>query len=189
MADNAYFPIVNYGILDWDVNTVPYREFDVVRVPSGAASGQYLVSTSDNNTGVGVPTGSGLNVGDWINFQFSGLDFTDIWQGSYESAMTHEPRTIITQFGDGYFQRAADGANHEQLIFDVTFKDIPNKEAKSLLSFFEYKGSVGKFKLTLPDPYGVQKIFVATNWTHQFGGFNRNTVTTKVVEVFDQSFE
>jgi len=189
MPDNPFFAITSFTIEDWNTGSFPYREFDVVKVPSGAASGQFLVSISDNNTGNGIPSGSGQNIGDWVNYQYSGLDFRGIWNPSFDSSINHEPRTNYIQFGDGYFQREANGVNHQQIILNATFQEIPDNEAKSLMSFFEYKGGVGKFKMTLPTPYGGEKLYVAKNWKHNFNGYNRNNIDTLFIEVFDQSFE
>ena len=190
MAKNPFYPIVSVNISDWSVSNAPYSQYDVVYAPSGPAAGQCLISTYDGNVESGVPASldGGAGLGAWENFQNEDFDFSDVWTPSYNASTTHEPNVSYIQFGDGYTQRQANGTNHQRFVFDVSFEDVSNAEAKSVLSFFEYKGGVGKFKVTIPEPFGVQKLFIAKDWSHQFAGYDRNTITAKFIEVFDKSF-
>ena len=188
MAENPYYPIKKVSVSNFSTSNYPYSQYDVVQVPSGPASGQYLVSTSDNNLTAGIPNVLNEATGNWYNFQDPTFDFANVWTPSYTSNVTEEPVVNYHQFGDGYMQRVADGINHQRLVFDLVFQDCNDAEIKSLLAFFEYKGGVGKFVYTMPKPYDTEKIFVCKNWRHQFTQYKRHNLTAQLVEVFDNSF-
>ena len=164
---------------------MPYSLYDVVQVPSGAASGQYLVSSTENNLTIGIPNIIDGATGNWYNFQDSNFDFANIWKPSYTSNINSEPKVIYHQFGDGYSQRSSDGMNHQRLVFDVIFQDCGDKEIKSLLAFFEYKGGTSYFYYTIPEPYNTRKKFTCKNWRHQFVSYNRHNLTAQFSEEFD----
>lgn len=188
MTDNPYFQIKKIKVDTFNSSNLPYSQYDVVQVPSGPASGQYLVSTTENNLTIGIPNAVDDATGSWYNFQDPDFNFADVWLPSYSTNVTNEPKVNYHQFGDGYMQRVADGINHERLIVDVVFQDSSDAEIKSLLAFFEYKGGVGKFKYTMPPPYDIEKIFICKNWRHQFVQYKRHSLNAQFVEVFDNSF-
>ena len=45
--------------------------------------------------------------------------------------------TIVTQYGDGYIQRASDGINTQKEMWDILYDNLTNAELATLQSFFD----------------------------------------------------
>lgn len=172
------FPLRKYNIKNYSPSDSPYELYSVVRIASGAASGQYMVSiVDDNNTDPTSVSSSGSISGYWMNYEDPHLNFSDVWKPTYQTSAEFQPSVISFQFGDGYKQVSANGLNHNMTNFDINFEGIDGKEVKSILTYLEYKGGVQQFLYTPPEPFDAENTFVCPNWNFTHIGYNRYTLT------------
>ena len=60
-------------------------------------------------------------------------------------------RVHVSQFGDGYEHRIADGINNLEQTLSVSFSTRPKAEIDDLVAFFESLGGVSKFRFDIED--------------------------------------
>jgi len=58
---------------------------------------------------------------------------------------------IVTEFGDGYNQRAVDGINETRYMYNVSWSNIDTERMRTLRDFFLGTKCVTAFKWTPPD--------------------------------------
>ena len=61
------------------------------------------------------------------------------------------PRVFITDFGDGYEQRLANGINNLVESYSITFNNRTKEEIDDITAFFANKGAVTAFNYVIPD--------------------------------------
>jgi len=64
---------------------------------------------------------------------------------------TSEPVLFLTQFGDGYEQRVANGINNLKQTFSINFENRTKEEIDDIIAFFVNKAGVTSFDFTYPD--------------------------------------
>lgn len=64
---------------------------------------------------------------------------------------SNEPNVILSEFGDGYEQRLANGINNLKQEFSVNFAQRPKDEIDDITTFFESKKGAISFDFTVPD--------------------------------------
>ena len=60
-------------------------------------------------------------------------------------------RVFLTEFGDGYEQRLANGINNLVEDYSLTFNNRTKEEIDDITAFFANKGAVTAFTFTIPD--------------------------------------
>jgi phage-related protein len=65
------------------------------------------------------------------------------------------PSVLMIKFGDGYEQRAANGINSIQELFDVSFSPRQKSEIDDIIDFLDSKKGVTSFNFTIPDTNGT----------------------------------
>lgn len=103
------------------------------------------------------------------------------------STITTSPRTIKSEFGDGYQQVIADGINYLPRSGTLEHPYIDNATAATLLSFLRSNsaGQVVTIKNLMEDPSGATTLNVRIiNWSHSFDGITQ-TYNVNFVEAFN----
>jgi phage-related protein len=168
--------------IDTYSSTATYAKHDVVKVVNGS-SFYYFVSARDNNKS-NLDTGSYTSNSWWKRFDDFNNDFADVWTPSYTTNAAVEPRVINATLEDGVTQLARDGINTNILAFNLIFENVSNREAKSLLCFFELQGASRAFQWTVPEPYNKRLKFELVSISHQYIKKNVNTVSVTIQQSF-----
>lgn len=90
------------------------------------------------------------------------------------------PRVLLTQFGDGYAHRIADGINSKNISWDLTFNSRDLTEAASIISFFESANGVTKFQFTPPDEQ-TQYNVICPDWRLSYESSISRSISAKFV--------
>ena len=113
-----------YNIDGWDKNSKNYKVNDVI-----SHGGHFWYCVKDHESADSTEkTPSATNQAYWNgvrNILAAGISRTwpyFFWSPSYNIAITHQPRIISLQLGDGYEQRMPDGLNHDRLEFNLNFE-------------------------------------------------------------------
>lgn len=94
----------------------------------------------------------------------------------------HQPRTLRTQMGDGYVQRAEDGINSDLTVASWKWTNLYESEALYILEFFEnHKGFIA-FEWQRPARSGVRK-YICTAWTESWKSGKYCNITAEFEEV------
>jgi len=66
---------------------------------------------------------------------------------------THQENSsvVVTEFGDGYNQRAVDGINNNRYVYNVSWSNIDTARMRILRDFLRGTNCVTAFKWTPPD--------------------------------------
>lgn len=163
-------------------STTTYAKHDVVKRANGNSE-YYFVSARDNNNG-NLDTGSYTSNSWWKRFDDYTIDFADVWTPTYSTSADIEPRVINATLDDGTTQLARDGINTVPLRFNLAFENITNREAKSLLCFFELQGSTRAFHWTTPVPYEKRLAFTLSSLRHQYIKKDVNNVNIGLEQSF-----
>jgi len=102
------------------------------------------------------------------------------------SSINTNPRTIKTEFGDGYQQVIADGINFLPRSGTLEHPLIDNATAATLLAFLRSNsaGQVVTIKNLMEDPTGASTLNVRiVNWSHSFDGITQN-YSVNFIEAF-----
>lgn len=100
---------------------------------------------------------------------------------SYALEISHEPRVLVSKFGEGYEQRLADGINSQLKRYAVTFDTRDNVEADGIEAFFVAQGAVAAFDWT--PPRGIAAKFVCRRWKKVLLNAANNVVQAEFDEV------
>lgn len=173
--------IKKYDISSYS-STKVYDRYDVVKVANGNSE-YYFVSTRDSNKGNLDTTNFTSGVW-WKRFDDFNNDFSDVWEPTYATAADVEPRVINSALDDGATLLARDGINTTILRFNLAFQDVTDKEAKSLLCFFDYMGATRSFFWTTPAPYQQRLPFAFTSLRHVYNKKNVNQVNVGIERSF-----
>ena len=101
----------------------------------------------------------------------------------YTAAYDMQPNVRVSNFGDGYEQRQANGINTQRKKWQLRFSLRSDTDADAITSFFETQGAVTSFDWA--DINGVTSRYVCREWNRSKDRYNLNTVTA----VFEQVFE
>lgn len=93
------------------------------------------------------------------------------------------PRVLVTQFGDGYAHRIADGLNSINTIWDVTFTSRSLVASASIISFFETAAGTIPFQWTPPDEV-TQYNVICPDWRLVYESPISRTITAKFIRVY-----
>ncbi len=173
--------IQNVQISGYD-NTVTYEKYDVVSVRTGIYPTYFvaLSGSAQNNSGQ-LNTGSYSSNAFWERLDDPTLNFSSIWVPSYQTALNIDVKPKLSPYGDGYIQKSDTSLFFNKLGYEVSFENIDNRELKSLVTLFEYKGGVDFVRLDIP-PFVTGRKFVGKNWKHTYIGDNINTFSVSMFE-------
>jgi len=104
---------------------------------------------------------------------------------SYSASAARQPRTRVSQFGDGYSQRQPDGINVLPEIWDLQFLNRDKTEGDAIDAFLALHAGVNFFEWTTPS--GVTANFICKSWTYALDRGNNVTITGRFEQVFDPS--
>jgi phage-related protein len=102
------------------------------------------------------------------------------------SVKTTKTRVLKNEYGDGYSQRAANGINNVYQEWTLVWQGHKKEDIDTLESFFEGLKGYQSFTWT---PYrgSTAKKFLCDTWDRRFVGAENDTLTVKIMEVFDLS--
>lgn len=160
-----------------------YSKYDVVKVTSNNKE-YYFVSVHEGGNTNNINTGNLLSNVYWKRFDDIGVDIKDIWTPSYSTAVEASPRFTDSQLEDGVMLATNDGINGKPLRFQLNFENVGDKEALSLLAFFDFVGQKRSFNWTTPFPYEKKLKFIATGIRHTFESKNRNNVIATIEQSY-----
>lgn len=170
--------INNIYISGYD-NTYTYDKYDMVSGQTGLYP-FYFVSAVTGNSGQLDNVGWASNAY-WKRFDDRNFLITDVWTPSFNTQVMMEPRSKLAPFGDGYVQRSDAGLFFNKVSYEMTSEHITNKELKSLVGFFEYKGGVDFIKTDIP-PFITGGKYIGRNWKHSYVGDNINNFSATLSE-------
>lgn len=102
---------------------------------------------------------------------------------SYGSNIMLEPKTRISNFGEGYEQRVPESINNSLIKIDLTFDTRGSLEARAINLFLQERSASEPFLYTPPDPFATLRLFVCRKWTNNVKFFDNNAVTATFEEV------
>lgn len=105
------------------------------------------------------------------------------YKPEYGAAKTIEPRVLLTDFGDGYSQRSADGINNNQEEWSLTWK-LPIADADILSAFFEARGGHESFDW-IPPRESTSRKWTIKNWSRSPWKVNGDSITATFKRTFD----
>lgn len=111
--------------------------------------------------------------------------FTPVRPPSVNGAREQDAwRVIRMNFGDGYSQRAEDGINNENNVWELTWENLTADEATDIVTFLKSKRGVESF-YWIPPREGVQSRWLCTGLSRTIIDLERDTVTATFERVFD----
>lgn len=173
--------IQNVQISGYDSN-VTYEKYDVVSAQTGIYPIYFvaLSGSAQNNSGQLDTSGYSSNAF-WKRFDDPTLNFSTVWIPTYQTALNVDIKPKLAPYGEGYAQKSDTSLFFNKLGYEVTFETIENRELKSLVSFFEYKGGVDFVRLDIP-PFATGRKFIGKNWKHTYVGDNINNFSVSMFE-------
>jgi phage-related protein len=153
-----------YNIAGWVDTSKKYYVNDIVSVGD-----RFWYCIKDHtSSAVNTPEIGSIYWDGSVNITIAGASKTwplFIWSPSYNLGIAHEPRVLTIQFGDGYEQRLTDGINNDKLSFTLNFDKRNKQEATAIIHFLASKSGRDPFFFKAPEPYGVMKKFICTQWS------------------------
>lgn len=173
--------INNIQISGYDSN-VTYEKYDVVSAQTGVYPIYFVAASgsAEGNQGQ-LDEINYLSNAYWKRFDDPDFVASTVWTASYQTALSVETRGKLSPYGDGYAQRADTSLFFNKMAYEMNVEHCDNREAKSLLAFFEYKGGVDFVKTDIP-PFITGRKFVGKNWKHTFVSDNINNFSASLFE-------
>jgi len=155
-----------------------YDKYDVVKRASGNKE-YYFVSVHDGNIGQLDISGFTSNT-HWKRFDDYNSNFNDIWVPTYSTSVEVEPRVINSSLDEGMTLMSRDGINTIPLRYKLSFENISDREAKSLLCYCDYIGASRSFNWITPKPYEKRLTFSLASAQHTYQKRNVNTINISI---------
>lgn len=111
-------------------------------------------------------------------------DFTYV-PATSGTSLSKEPRTLRTQFGDGYQQRIADGINTQPATWNLTF-NVVEADADVIEALFAGWRGVDAFTWTPPGTKSEIAV-ICTKWQRSYNSAHTATIAATFEEVFDSA--
>jgi phage-related protein len=166
---------------------VTYEKYDVVSAQTGIYPIYFVAASgsAESNQGQLDEVNYQSNAY-WKRFDDPNFNFSTIWTPSYQSSLNVDLRRKLSPYGDGYAQRADTNIFFNKQGYEMTVENCDNRELKSLLAFFEYKGGVDFIKTDIP-PFITGRKFVGKNWKHTYVSDNINNFSASLFEFVSDS--
>lgn len=100
------------------------------------------------------------------------------------SEITKKPRTLVSEFGDGFLQRVGDGINTIKEKVAVIINDLTPAEADEVDQFFTRHGGYKFFYWTAPGKQKPKK-YICVEWAYAYQTPHFCGVRANFEEVFD----
>lgn len=110
--------------------------------------------------------------------------FTPPRNPNVDFQVSHEPRVISAQMGDGYTQRTPSGINHQPRTWSLRWDPITVAEADTIETFLRARGGSEAFWWTPPRGGGAVKV-ICPRWTRVESQWNASGIAAAFVETFD----
>lgn len=107
---------------------------------------------------------------------------TFTWDCAPVPELTKQPRVLMTNFGDGYVQRAKDGINTVRAVYSLFF-GRNNTDADAIIAFLDARGGSESFDWTPPG--GSSSIKAICREYHRVLEKNGSVVTATFEQVFE----
>ena len=109
--------------------------------------------------------------------------FTPVPAPTYPLDAETVTRSLNANFGDGYTQRGADGLNASQVTYSLTWENLTDAEADTIIAFFLARGGYEAFYWTPPTASPLK--FVVQKWSRSQGDYNAYSLKAMFIQVFD----
>lgn len=103
---------------------------------------------------------------------------------SFGSRKLTKTRVLRANFGDGYSQRAIDGLNQQRDEWTVSFNNLSDADADTLVAFYEQQAGSSYFTWT-PPREATSKKWIVSEWQRTPNTGDFDTVTAKYEQVHD----
>ena len=171
-------------VSSWGVGNT-YNKYDIVK----GSDNRFYYSIINSNTANNPTSTATLGVS-WDGYVLqNGSLIPDFWwKPSYNAKVDFKPRVIVNKFGNGYTQRIEDGLNSRLLELSLNFENRSEKEAVSILHFFEQRKATESFVYNLPSIYAKSSTalntrFLCATWSAEYISFNNYNISADFIEV------
>lgn len=109
-----------------------------------------------------------------------------IWTASYTSTVQHKPLVTTIRFGNGYEQRISKSFNPDLKIFQLSFDQRTEHEARAIVHFLKEKAGTKSFAFNPPGIYSevtYRTKYVCREWESNFTFKENYSVRAKIEEV------
>lgn len=165
---------INNVFISGYTGVYPYMKYDVVK-----ADNYYFVAAQDSSGQLNESTYQSNAY--WKRIDESGFNFTSIWTPTYQTSINLDLKPKVTTFGDGYAQRSEAGVFFNKQAYQLEFKNIPTRELKSLIAFFEYRGGKEMFVADI-NSFSSGRRFIGQNWNHNYVYSDLNDFSVNIFE-------
>ena len=165
---------VNYQFQRWETG-VSYGAYDCVYFENDQEEpiNNFFYCLADHNSSF---SNNPLSTGQkWTTSLF--LDSND------QFIVQQTPSVSVNDFKGSFLQRINDQKNlHSLDKIEISYKNISDKKAKSLLHFLESRAGSKKFSYSFPEIYDRPKVFFAPQWEHQWNFKDSNNIKITAAE-------
>lgn len=173
------------AITDW-VSGINYEKFTPVK-----SGGKTYYALRDHTSGASFAADSGLWGGYTADPSGKVLANRDgsntrphfFFTPSYGTNFSLEPKTRVSNFGEGYEQRVPESINNSLLSIDLIFDTRGAMEARAINLFLQERSGREAFLFTPPDPFASLKLFVCRKWSNNVKFFKNNSISAMFEEV------
>lgn len=106
------------------------------------------------------------------------------WGESDKSSLAEEPRVKRAKFGEGYEQRQGDGLNSTPQIWELSFEEVDDSIADSIVAFWRTHAGVESFEWT-PKWETVAIRVTCGKWTRSIAGAGLSHLSARFEQVFE----
>lgn len=107
---------------------------------------------------------------------------------SFDTSFTTSTNTLIVKFGDGYSQRGLSGLHSKSLNGTISWTELELSKIKLVEKYVESRNGIKSFLWTPPRyEHRQAKRFIAKSWSRGYVGFNHDSFSITIEQVFDIS--
>ena len=107
------------------------------------------------------------------------------WLLNYPAKLQRKPKLLEATFGDGYYQRAADGINNDLETWTLNATGVPFDVAEEIESFLEARGGWEYFAWKAPKANAPYKNYICKEWDISYNDEDDASVSFTFIEVPD----
>lgn len=170
-----------YDISAWQSGGVFYQKNSIVLY-----NGYYYYALKDNTSGVSGLTNPIVKTQEWGGVGASPYDGTKkqefIWKPSYQSKISHQPKTRIIQFDDGYEQSIKKNLYNDLIEISLSFNNRNSFEAAAITHFFYNLGGATSFVWVPMPPHASPRLFKCKDWSDSHDFHDNISIDAQFVE-------
>lgn len=171
-------PIKNVFISGYDAGRL-YDRYELAYVNSGIYP-VYFVSVVDGHVST-LDDATYLSNDYWKRLDDNSYRFTDVWTPTYQTSMALDSKPRSVTFGDGYEQRSDASIFGNRATYEIAFKNIDNRELKSLVAYFEERAGADYFYMDV-NPFVTGRKIIGKTWKHTYLADNLNDFSVSAFE-------